>query len=106
MKTLQIIKTAYRATIEEQASAREVEELADEIRVDLRAELREIETRLESWRIQLAAVELAQKRIDSTQLKLEAGRSTTRDLLEALRGISGDVETVGTDELRGVATTQ
>jgi hypothetical protein len=32
-------------------------------------------------------------------------RNDPRDVLEALRGQSGELETVGTDELRGVATT-
>ena len=77
-------RNVYRAaTIAEQAAARDVEQLADEIRAELRAELRETGTRLESWKIQVAAVDLAEKRIDSTQLKLEAGRADTRDLLEA-----------------------
>jgi len=32
-------------------------------------------------------------------------RNDPRDVLEALQGLSGDIETVGTDELRGVETT-
>jgi hypothetical protein len=32
-------------------------------------------------------------------------RNDPRDVLEALRGLSGDIESVGTDELRGVSTT-
>src|SRR5262249_11517656 len=32
-------------------------------------------------------------------------RNDPRDVLEALRGLSGDIETVGTEELRGVDTT-
>jgi outer membrane protein TolC len=37
----------------------------------------------ESYRIQQNSVELAQDRVDSTTMLLEAGRASTRDMLEA-----------------------
>lgn len=62
---------------------RNAEELADQIRSDLRDSLRQAATRLESLVIQQGAVELAERRIESTRLNLEAGRADTRDILEA-----------------------
>ena len=58
-------------------------ELSDGIRADLRALLREARTRRRTWELQQSAVEVAQRRVDSARLYLDAGRADTRDLLEA-----------------------
>ena len=42
---------------------------------------------MSSYEIQKNAVELAQKRIESASLKLDAGRADTRSLLEAQRSL-------------------
>jgi len=77
-------RNAYRASlIASEVTRRAVELSTDSIRAELREELRETRTRLESWRIQQNAVELAERRIESTDLKLQAGRALTRDLLDA-----------------------
>jgi outer membrane protein TolC len=77
-------RNLYRAALISREVARRVAELsADSIRVALREDLRQTESRLESWRIQQNAVDLATRRIESTDLKLQAGRADTRDLLEA-----------------------
>jgi len=61
----------------------DTDESADRIRAELREDLRQTTNRAESWRIQKIAVDLAARRIESTDLKLQAGRADTRDLLEA-----------------------
>lgn len=77
-------RNVYRATlIDRDAAVRTAELSGDRIRADLRDSLRLIRTRREGWEIQLAAVALAERRIESTELSLEAGRASTRDLLEA-----------------------
>jgi outer membrane protein TolC len=77
-------RNAYRQSlIDLDVAVREADRSADEVRAELRDSLRRIDTRREGWEIQLAAVALAERRIESTQLSLEAGRASTRDLLEA-----------------------
>ncbi len=62
---------------------RDAEELGDQIQADLRDDLRQVQATLEAWRIQQGAVLLATRRVESTNLNLEAGRADTRDILEA-----------------------
>lgn len=66
-----------------QSAARSCEQSADSITADIRDEIRVTHASREAYEIQRRAVELAERRIQSTRLKLDAGRSTTRDLLEA-----------------------
>jgi len=74
----------YRASlISLEAAARSCEQSHDTIEADLRDELRSMRTQREGYQIQLKAVDLAQRRIESTRLKLDAGRASTRDLLES-----------------------
>lgn len=77
-------RNAYRETLVtlERAKRSQIES-ADSIRVALRDELRQARTQLETLRIQENAVELAERRIESTQLNQQAGRAETRDILEA-----------------------
>jgi len=77
-------RNTYRsALIQWQASARAAGAFEDEIARDLRAELRAVAARRESREIQSSAVRLAEKRVESAGLNLQAGRASTRDLLEA-----------------------
>lgn len=77
-------RNAYRETLITLQRARRAEiELADSIRVDLRDELRQARTQLETLRIQENAVALADRRVESTRLNQQAGRAETRDILEA-----------------------
>ncbi len=77
-------RNAYRsALIALQAAQRSAEEFAETIETDVRDELRVIESTLEDYRIQRNAVELAERRVASAELSLQAGRATTRDILEA-----------------------
>lgn len=77
-------RNRYReAILRGEASRRDAEESGDEIRVALRNNLRDTSATLEGYRIQRIAVELAERRVEGANLTLEAGRATTRDLLEA-----------------------
>ena len=64
-------------------SRRSAEQLSDQIQADLRDSVRQAQTRLQSLQIQQGAVQLAERRIESTTLNLQAGRADTRDILEA-----------------------
>ncbi|MBL8859469.1 MAG: TolC family protein [Planctomycetes bacterium] len=77
-------RNSYRAAIIARAeSGRAAVESEDQIRTDLRGDLRAAANRRDSYVIQKSAVDLAERRIESTRLKLDAGRADTRDLLEA-----------------------
>ncbi|MBI5362016.1 MAG: TolC family protein [Planctomycetes bacterium] len=81
-------RNTYReALVAREAAVRAAEQSSDQIRNDLRELLRSVESRVSSYAIQTNAVELAQKRIESASLKLEAGRADTRSLLEAQRSL-------------------
>ncbi|KAA3614481.1 MAG: TolC family protein [Planctomycetota bacterium] len=77
-------RNAYRrALIDQQATLRSLEESGDSIEANLRDLLREADATMASYRIQENAVTLAERRVESANLNLEAGRAETRDLLEA-----------------------
>lgn len=79
-----IERNVYRQSlIDLQAQKREVERQADEIDTRLRDALRNARIARESYVIQRGAVALAERRVESATLRLEAGRAETRDLLEA-----------------------
>ncbi len=62
---------------------RSVQELEDSIKLEIRSELRGLLQARESLRIQATAVRLAERRVASTELFLQAGRAEIRDVLEA-----------------------
>lgn len=77
-------RNAYRASlIDLEVSRRGAEENEDAIRIEVRDGLREAVRTVESWKLQSGAVALAARRVESTQLNLEAGRAETRDILDA-----------------------
>lgn len=77
-------RNAYRESlITLAASRRSAEESEDSIRIQVRDGLREAVRTVETWKLQRGAVELADRRVESTQLSLEAGRAETRDILDA-----------------------
>lgn len=77
-------RNAYRASLVRQAQAkRDAVELHDQIVADLRQEIRALATARETYQIQQSAVILAERRVESTNLSLEAGRTDTRDVLES-----------------------
>jgi outer membrane protein TolC len=64
-------------------SRRDLEELEDQIKLEVRNGLRDLAEARESCRIQSQAVSLARTRVASTEIYLQAGRAEVRDLLEA-----------------------
>ncbi len=64
-------------------SVRDVQELEDQIKLQVRNRLRTLLQTRESYQIQSRAVELARQRVDSAALFLEAGRAQVRDVLDA-----------------------
>jgi len=75
---------AYRDSyINLQQSVRDVQSLEDSIKLDIRNALRSLLESRENMYIQVKAVEVAQKRVRSVNLFLEAGRAQIRDLTEA-----------------------
>jgi outer membrane protein TolC len=77
-------RNAYRSSlISLDATRRSAEAFGDSIRVSLRDALRESQTAFRTYNIQLESVSLAERRVESTNLRLEAGRAEIRDILEA-----------------------
>jgi outer membrane protein TolC len=64
-------------------SRRNLEELEDRIKLEVRDGLRNLAEARESCRIQTLAVALARTRVTSTEIYLQAGRAEIRDVLEA-----------------------
>lgn len=77
-------QAAYRnSLIDLERAARSLQELEDAIKLDVRNRLRDLSEYRETLLIQAQSVTLAQRRVDSTNLFLQAGRAQIRDLLEA-----------------------
>lgn len=77
-------RNTYRQTlIQLDRSHRNVEELRDNIKLQVRQAWRALQEAKESYEIQRRSLALAERRVDSTTLLLRAGRASTRDLLEA-----------------------
>jgi len=77
-------RNAYRqAMIALEQQQRQYENDTDTVKLEVRQAYRDLERAAESYRIQKNSLELAQKRVESTMLLLEAGRLTARDLLDA-----------------------
>lgn len=74
----------YRASlINLERATRSVQTLEDQIKLSIRSELRTLLESRESLKIQAQSVVVAEKRVRSTNLFLEAGRAEIRDLLDA-----------------------
>lgn len=77
-------RNVYRASLVAlEAAWRGLESLGDSIRSSLRDSMRQVQTNQEQYVLQLDAVVLAERRVLSASLNLQAGRSSTRDVLEA-----------------------
>ncbi len=77
-------RNAYRSSLIGLEAARRAEvDFRDSLTADIRAELRDLIAQGERLEIQTGAVELAERRVESTLLNQEAGRADTRDVLEA-----------------------
>jgi outer membrane protein TolC len=77
-------RNAFRAAeVRLQVARRDAVEAADVIRADLRELLRQTVATRAAYDIQQNAVTLAERRVESARLRLDAGRADTRDILEA-----------------------
>jgi outer membrane protein TolC len=77
-------RNAYRnAIIQREDAVRSSSASEDQIRLDLRGDLRTAVARRESYVIQVNALTVAEKRVESISMLRDAGRADTRDLLEA-----------------------
>ena len=77
-------RKAYRESlISLESSVRSLQSLEDNIKISIRNRLRSMSEAREALSIQTRAVEVAEKRVKSTDMFFEAGRAELRDLLEA-----------------------
>ncbi len=77
-------RNEYRnSLIDLERATRSVQTLEDQIKLAIRSELRSLLESRESLKIQAQSVVVADKRVRSTRLFLEAGRTEIRNLLEA-----------------------
>ncbi|MCK4753116.1 MAG: TolC family protein [Planctomycetes bacterium] len=77
-------RNSYRsALIDLEQQQRQYAEDEDVVKLQVRNAYRQLEEAAERYRIQKNSLELAEKRVESTSLLLQAGRLTTRDLLES-----------------------
>lgn len=77
-------RLAYRRSIIlREAQERAAQEVEDQIKLDIRNAFRRLRLARENLRIQSDAVRLAERRVHSTDMLLQAGRAEIRDVLEA-----------------------
>ena len=77
-------RNAYRQSlIALERRQRQFDEDTSNVKLDVRQAYRQLQESAESYEIQKNSLELAEKRVESTSMLLEAGRATTRDLLES-----------------------
>ena len=77
-------RNAYRLSLVTlDVARRAVEQKEDAVKLDVRGACRRLEETRAAYAIQQQAYDLARRRVDSTELMLQAGRAEMRDLLEA-----------------------
>ncbi|RKY12125.1 MAG: hypothetical protein DRP65_02165, partial [Planctomycetota bacterium] len=77
-------RNAYRkAMITLERQHRKYENDTDNVKLSVRDAYRELNKAAQTYKIQMNSLKLAQKRVESNTLLLEAGRLTTRDLLDS-----------------------
>lgn len=82
-------RNSYRnAIIGYEQTIRQFQDAEDQVKLDVRSVLRNLLEARESIKIQAEAVRVAQRRVDSTDLFLQAGRAEIRDLLEAQNALN------------------
>jgi len=72
-----------KALIEYERQKRNFEKKADTVRKEIIDSYRNLQEAYQSYIVQINSLKLAEKRVESTDLLLQAGRATTRDLLES-----------------------
>lgn len=81
-------RNAYRsALLDLQSAMRAEEDARDRVLSGLRDDLRQATNARQRHQVQITAVSLAKRRVESTELNFDAGRVQTRDLLEARRSL-------------------
>jgi len=82
-------RNSYRnALIGYEQMVRRFQEAEDSVKFDVRSVLRTLLESRETIKIQAESVRVAQRRVDSTDLFLQAGRAEIRDLLEAQNALN------------------
>jgi outer membrane protein TolC len=82
-------RNSYRnALIAYEQTIRSLQETEDTVKLEVRNVLRTLLEARETIRIQAEAVRVAQRRVDSTNLFLQAGRAEIRDLLESQNALN------------------
>lgn len=77
-------RNAYRLQIlAAERAQRDLEEREDQVKAEVRSALRSLIQSQQNYIIQRQALDVANTRVDSTQMFMEAGRADTRDVLEA-----------------------
>ncbi|MBM4084554.1 MAG: TolC family protein, partial [Planctomycetes bacterium] len=77
-------RNTYRqALITHEQTKRQLEDQIDQIKLEVRGAFRRLREAEQTHEIQRTSLELARRRVESAELMLQAGRATTRDLLEA-----------------------
>jgi len=77
-------RNAYRgALIAFESAVRDMQQAEDDVKFQVRSALRDLLEARETLKIQAEAVEVARRRVESTNLFLQAGRAEIRDVLEA-----------------------
>ncbi|MGB2613587.1 MAG: TolC family protein [Phycisphaerae bacterium] len=81
-------RNALRETqIEREQAQRALARLRDDVILQVRQAYRQLEQSRQSYEIQNRSVELAQRRVESTDLLLQAGRASQRDVLESQQAL-------------------
>lgn len=82
-------RNRYRnALIAYEQTVRQLQNIEDSVKFDVRSVLRDLLEARESIKIQAESVRVAQRRVDSTNLFLQAGRVEIRDLLDAQNALN------------------
>ncbi len=82
-------RNSYRnALINYEQTIRSLQDAEDSVKFDVRSVLRSMLESRETIKIQAESVRVAQRRVDSTDLFLQAGRAEIRDLLEAQNALN------------------
>jgi outer membrane protein TolC len=77
-------RNAYRrALITLEQVQRQYDNYMDQVKLDVRQAYRQLREAAELYQVRKNSLELAQRRVESTTLLLDAGRAKTRDLLES-----------------------
>ena len=76
-----------RSLLDRDSAVRSEEELTDTVLADMRDNLRQTRSTSERYQLQLISVELAERRVRSSEMKQELGRTDTRTVLESRRSL-------------------